>query len=45
MHNIDQSLNRLIHNIPSEQPGRIEASHMELGVSSNGQSAKRGIDH
>jgi hypothetical protein len=28
MHNIDQSLNRLIHKIPSEQPGRIEASHM-----------------
>ena len=27
MHNIDQSLNRLIHKIPSEQPGRIEASH------------------
>jgi hypothetical protein len=28
MHIIDQSLNRLIHKIPSEQPGRIEASHM-----------------
>jgi hypothetical protein len=28
MHNIDQSLNRLIHKIPSEHLGRIEASHM-----------------
>jgi hypothetical protein len=28
MHNIDRSLNKLIHKIPSEQPGRIETSHM-----------------
>jgi hypothetical protein len=28
MLSIDQSLNILIHKIPSEQPGRIEISHM-----------------